>query len=236
MSTPMDTSATAAQEVEALERILTRLALTEDTALEALLAKLLPRILEKLATPHATVRQARRGRAHGELGGAGRSMRGRSGGLGAPSCQPKRLCLRKCSSELLSRRLPQKTMEILAHINKRVRGHATITLPLAPVLALFNASVAPTLSLVRNFALVYTEMAFDRADVPTRAAAVNDLLCNVGRSSSAHAPMLLRMALAGLEPLSDGNKAPATPEAALAAHPYLSEAAVSNRAVLLAFA
>ena len=46
-------------QVDALDRVLTRLALTEDAALEAVLAKLLPRVIDQLKTPHATVRQAR---------------------------------------------------------------------------------------------------------------------------------------------------------------------------------
>ena len=48
-----------ALQVDALDRVLTRLALTEDAALEAVLAKLLPRVIDQLKTPHATVRQAR---------------------------------------------------------------------------------------------------------------------------------------------------------------------------------
>ena len=39
--------------------MLTRLALTEDSALEAVLGKLLPRVIEQLKTPHARVKQAR---------------------------------------------------------------------------------------------------------------------------------------------------------------------------------
>jgi len=44
--------------VEALDRILTRLAMTEDGKLAAVLAKLLPRVLQQLSTPHARVRNA----------------------------------------------------------------------------------------------------------------------------------------------------------------------------------
>jgi Proteasome stabiliser len=46
-------------QVSALERILTRVALTEDSQLEGVLSKLLPRVIEKLSTPHARVRQVR---------------------------------------------------------------------------------------------------------------------------------------------------------------------------------
>ena len=46
-------------QVEALDRVLTRLALTEDGALEVVLAKLLPRVIEQLKTPHQRVKQVR---------------------------------------------------------------------------------------------------------------------------------------------------------------------------------
>jgi hypothetical protein len=46
-------------QVEALDRVLTRLALTEDGALEGVLGKLLPRVIEQLKTPHQRVKQAR---------------------------------------------------------------------------------------------------------------------------------------------------------------------------------
>ena len=46
-------------QVEALDRILTRLAMTEESALEGVLGKLLPRIIDQLKTQHARVRQAR---------------------------------------------------------------------------------------------------------------------------------------------------------------------------------
>jgi hypothetical protein len=47
-------------QVEALDRVLTRLALTEDGALEGVLGKLLPRVIDQLKTPHARVKQVRR--------------------------------------------------------------------------------------------------------------------------------------------------------------------------------
>jgi hypothetical protein len=46
-------------QVDALDRVLTRLALTEDGALEGVLAKLLPRVVDALKTPHPRARQAR---------------------------------------------------------------------------------------------------------------------------------------------------------------------------------
>lgn len=65
-----------------------------------------------------------------------------------------------------------KIMELLSHVNKRVRGHNEIHLPLEPLLALFSQSTDAT---VRNFALVYVEMAFDRASAEERGAVVRPL-------------------------------------------------------------
>ena len=61
-------------------------------------------------------------------------------------------------------------LEILSHVNKRVRGHASIKMPLDALLALYaEPSSAP---LVRNFALVYLEIAFERASEEARLAVV----------------------------------------------------------------
>ena len=63
-----------------------------------------------------------------------------------------------------------QVLEILSHVNKRVRGHASIKMPLGALLALYaEPSSAP---LVRNFALVYLEMAYERASEEARLAVV----------------------------------------------------------------
>ena len=63
-----------------------------------------------------------------------------------------------------------QVLEILSHVNKRVRGHASIKMPLDVLLALYaEPSSAP---LVRNFALVYLEMAYARATEEARLAVV----------------------------------------------------------------
>lgn len=52
-------------------------------------------------------------------------------------------------------------MEILSHINKRVKSQRHIPLPLQPLVTLaLQPSPVP---MVRNFALVYAELAFERA-------------------------------------------------------------------------
>lgn len=51
-------------------------------------------------------------------------------------------------------------MEILSHVNKRVKHQQQIGLPLEELWELYmEANAAP---MVRNFCIVYIEMAFDR--------------------------------------------------------------------------
>ncbi|KAK9834910.1 hypothetical protein WJX81_007994 [Elliptochloris bilobata] len=137
----------ASDEVAALDRVLTRLALTEEDSLEKILGKLLPVVIGQLKTPHQATRS--------------------------------------------------KVLEILSHVNKRVRGHAAIKMPLDALLALYaDPGSAP---LVRNFALVYLEMAFERAPGEARLAVVPRLLEGVAARTPQHREMLLRLALAGLQ-------------------------------------
>ena len=91
-------------------------------------------------------------------------------------------------------------LELLSHVNKRVKGHNEIHLPLEALLALYNAPASGPL--VRNFALVYVEMAFERASSEERGALVGELLRGISSRSAQHQEMLLRMAAAGLSHLS----------------------------------
>jgi proteasome component ECM29 len=54
-------------------------------------------------------------------------------------------------------------MEILTHINKRVKDQVSIKLPLIDLLKLYQSPAA--VPMVRNFAIVYIEMAFERSTV-----------------------------------------------------------------------
>ena len=61
-------------------------------------------------------------------------------------------------------------LEILSHVNKRIRGHDSIALPLE---ALLDLALAPdSAPMVQNFGLVYAEMACDRATPQQRWQAV----------------------------------------------------------------
>ena len=65
-------------------------------------------------------------------------------------------------------------LEILSHVNKRVRGHESIKLPLDALLDLYLSDTSAPL--VKNFAIVYVEMAMDRSVQDQQAAAVVILL------------------------------------------------------------
>jgi proteasome component ECM29 len=90
-------------------------------------------------------------------------------------------------------------LELLSHVNKRVRGHEEVHLPLEQLLALFRGTPSP---MVRNFALVYVEMAFQRTSEAERSAAIAPLLAGIAERPAQQVDMLLRMAVAGLEALA----------------------------------
>ncbi len=76
----------------------------------------------------------------------------------------------RCSRRGSKRRPGGQVLEILSHVNKRVRGHGEIKMPLDALLAQYAAPGAAPL--VRNFALVYLEMAYERVPEDARLAAV----------------------------------------------------------------
>jgi proteasome component ECM29 len=51
-------------------------------------------------------------------------------------------------------------MEILSHINKRVKHRPEISLPMLELWKIYTESTSATM--VRNFCIVYIEMAFER--------------------------------------------------------------------------
>jgi len=61
---------------------------------------------------------------------------------------------------------PVQVLEILSHINKRVKGHDTISLPLADLVSVYADT---THTMVRNFAIVYVEMGYNRCVLPQSA-------------------------------------------------------------------
>ncbi|KAG2487332.1 hypothetical protein HYH03_014048 [Edaphochlamys debaryana] len=146
--------ATAAEEVAGLDRVLTRLAVTDDDKLEKVLQRLIPAVVGQLKSPHDATRK--------------------------------------------------KVLEILSHVNKRLKVLPSLPLPLGELVGMYTADTPPgctaaAYGMVRNFALVYAEMAAERAPGAERLAALPGLLTGISRRPAAHQAILLRIASSALE-------------------------------------
>uniref|UniRef100_A0A0E0MJD0 Uncharacterized protein n=1 Tax=Oryza punctata TaxID=4537 RepID=A0A0E0MJD0_ORYPU len=134
---------TDAEREEALDRMLTRLALAEDARLAPLLARVLPYAITSLASPAASVRKL--------------------------------------------------VMEILSHINKRVKHRPEISLPMLDLWRIYTESTSSTI--VRNFCIVYIEMAFERLLSEDKGSIAPDLLINISNVTEQHQGIILRLVL-----------------------------------------
>ena len=91
-----------------------------------------------------------------------------------------------------------KLLAICSHLNKRVKGDASIKLPLPALSKLFTTSTAP---LAANFALVYIEMGLPRVTSTERAVLVPPLLLGIGKRPAAQQETLLGLLIAALPTL-----------------------------------
>ncbi|KAL3530047.1 hypothetical protein ACH5RR_009369 [Cinchona calisaya] len=126
---------------ELLDRMLTRLALCDDSKLQDLLSKLLPLSISSLTSQSQSVRN--------------------------------------------------KVLEILNHVNKRVKHQPEIGLPLQELWQLYLESRAAPM--VRNFCVVYIEMAIDRATKEDSESLVPAFLEIISKLPSQHQEILLRI-------------------------------------------
>ncbi|XP_010521564.1 PREDICTED: proteasome-associated protein ECM29 homolog isoform X1 [Tarenaya hassleriana] len=126
---------------EMLDRMLTRLALCDDSKLEALLSKLLPLTISSLSSQSPAVRN--------------------------------------------------KVLEILSHVNKRVKHQSEIGLPLLDLWKLYTDPAASPM--VKNFAIVYVEMAFERAPSKETEVVASVMLENVSKLPQQHQEIILRI-------------------------------------------
>ena len=69
-----------------------------------------------------------------------------------------------------------QVLELLSHVNKRIKGHNDIKLPLLALLELYNQNAGEPL--VCNFSLVYMEMACERATADERFESVSIQTCD----------------------------------------------------------
>ncbi|CAH9134546.1 unnamed protein product [Cuscuta epithymum] len=130
-----------AEKEEMLDRMLTRLALCDDSKLQDLLFKLLPLSIASLSSPSPPIRN--------------------------------------------------KVIEILSHVNKRVKHQPYIGLPLSELWQLYIESSA--FSMVRNFCIVYFEMSIERAPKEDKEHMALTLLASISKVTAQHQEILLRI-------------------------------------------
>ncbi|KAL3683347.1 hypothetical protein R1sor_001369 [Riccia sorocarpa] len=93
-----------------------------------------------------------------------------------------------------------KVMEMLNHINKRVKDQLSIKLPLKELLVLYRLPNADPA--VRNFSFIYIGMAHEHATLQEQAEVVPELLLGISKVRAHHQDEFLRMAAKGLEQYS----------------------------------
>ncbi|XP_076926250.1 uncharacterized protein LOC143589348 isoform X1 [Bidens hawaiensis] len=128
---------------EMLDRMLTRLALCDDSKLQNLLSKLLPLTISSLSRSSSAVRTM--------------------------------------------------VMEILSHVNKRVKHQQQIGLPLEELWHLYMEDNAALM--VRNFSIVYVEMAIDRVSKEQKENIAPTMIANISKLPSQHQDIILRIVL-----------------------------------------
>lgn len=126
---------------EMLDRMLTRLALCDDSKLQNLLSKLLPLSISSLSSPSPAVRN--------------------------------------------------KVIEILSHVNKRVKHQPEIGLPLSELWKLYMDT--HSVPMVKNFCIVYIEMAFERSNFEEKETMAPILVANISKLPSQHQEIILRI-------------------------------------------
>ncbi|XP_052205851.1 uncharacterized protein LOC127810408 isoform X2 [Diospyros lotus] len=127
--------------LEMLDRMLTRLALCDDSKLEGLLSNLLPLSISSLSSSSSAVRN--------------------------------------------------KVLEILSHVNKRVKHQPGIGLPFSELWKLYMDD--HSVSMVKNFCIVYIEMALERIRAEEKETVAPILLSNISKLPSQHQEIILRI-------------------------------------------
>ncbi|KAK9692274.1 hypothetical protein RND81_09G253100 [Saponaria officinalis] len=86
-----------------------------------------------------------------------------------------------------------KVLEILSHVNKRVKHELGIGLPLSELWNMYTeATAAP---MVRNFCIIYIEMAFERSPLEDKKTMAPSLLANISKLPPQHQAIVLRVSL-----------------------------------------
>ncbi|KAJ0102383.1 hypothetical protein Patl1_05581 [Pistacia atlantica] len=92
-----------------------------------------------------------------------------------------------------SNSLRNKALEILSHVNKRVKHQPEIRLPLAELWKMYTEpNAAP---MVKNFCIVYIEMAFERAHLKEKEDMAPELVRSISKLPQQHQDIILRIAV-----------------------------------------
>ncbi|KAJ0985238.1 hypothetical protein J5N97_003594 [Dioscorea zingiberensis] len=90
-----------------------------------------------------------------------------------------------------SQSIRKSVMDILSHVNKRVKHHPEIGLPLSQLWSMYREFTSAPM--VRNFCIVYIEMAFDRLPLKDKASMAPELLADISKFPSQHQDIILRI-------------------------------------------
>ncbi|KAK9169652.1 hypothetical protein Syun_001792 [Stephania yunnanensis] len=173
MADASSTEKSDAERVEILDRMLTRLALTDDPNLQNLLSKLLPYSISSLSS-HSTAYSWCRSVVDYRL------------------VNMLNYYLNNTMLVLL-KMTRNSVMEILTHVNKRVKHQMDIGLPLSELWKIFiDSNTAP---MVKNFCIVYIEMGFERLCEEEKISMAPMLVSSVSKLSPQHQDLILRLSV-----------------------------------------
>jgi hypothetical protein len=86
-----------------------------------------------------------------------------------------------------------KVITVLSHVNKRVKANAAIKLPLMALLSQYKNTASN--AFLRNFNIIYIEMAFERTTQDERLEALPLILCDISKWSITHQARFFHLVL-----------------------------------------
>ncbi|XP_040077416.1 proteasome adapter and scaffold protein ECM29 [Ixodes scapularis] len=101
----------------------------------------------------------------------------------------------------------KKVMEVLVHVNKRLKSRPRVQLPVEPLLQQYKDPNSS--SFVLNFSMIYLKLGFPRLDKARQAELLPDLLACVAGRPQQHQDSLIQLALAAIPHVT----LPSSPEA-----------------------
>ncbi|KAJ7013083.1 proteasome adapter and scaffold protein ECM29 [Populus alba x Populus x berolinensis] len=187
-----------AETEELLDRMLTRLALCDDSKLETLLSKILPLTISSLSSNSTAVRNKAKTLNLSSLA-FNFSLYFFFGDSGFGIKCFRFLKFVMCvwcfflflRATFSTRALLLKVLEILSHVNKRVKYQHEIGLPLQELWKLYTEANAT--AIVKNFCIVYIEMAFERVNIKEKENMAPVLVANISKLPLQHQEIILRI-------------------------------------------